>query len=164
MKQLVSSGVNVLGGVSLKVHSPSVMEALGQCLCSHGLDIPPGLITTVYRVEIQGKVYYSKSYERVKKRNNYTIVYLSSGNKQYAFIDYFVYVHEMVFAILKPLKVLPVTCEEHFSISAPVSLIPVQREDLVEVCVLDHILAKCLFIEYGPHSYVVEFPSKIIFD
>ena len=83
VKQIVSSGVTVLGGVSFKAHSPPVIEALRQCLCSHGLALPCGSITTVYRVAIQGNVYYGKSYERVKKRNSYTIVYLSNGIKQY---------------------------------------------------------------------------------
>lgn len=162
----MGSGVTVLGGVSLKVHSPSTMEALRQCLHSHGLDIPVGLIPTLYRVEFQGKVYYSKCYERVKKRNNYTIMYWSSGTKQYAFIDFFVHVSETVFAILKPLIVLPVTSEAHFNISTPVSLVPVQiTDDLVEVCLVENILSNCLFIDCGPHRhYVVEFPSKIMFD
>ena len=108
--------------------------------------MPTGLIASVYRVRIQGSLFYSKSYQQVKERNSYTIMYLSSENKHYAFIDFFVYVHEKVFAILKPLKVLTVTCKEHFSIGTPVSLIPVQREDSIKVCFVDNILAKCLFI------------------
>lgn len=67
VKQTLSSSVTVLGGVSLKVLSPVVSEALACCLNSYRLDMPPGPIATVYRVEIDGNVYYSKSYQRVKK-------------------------------------------------------------------------------------------------
>lgn len=53
-------------------------------------------------------------------------MYLSSGTKCYGFIDYFVYVHEKVFAVL---KILPISCEDHFGIATPHSFVhPVERD------------------------------------
>ena len=135
--------------MSLKPSHPSLWR-LWDDVFNRRLHIPPGSITTVYQVEIQN-IYYSKSYQCVEKQNSYTIAYLSN----------FVYVHVKVFAIIKPLKVLPVTCEENFGIAAPVSFIPVQREDS---CFVDSTLAKCLFIECESQSYIEVFPPKITFD
>lgn len=71
----------------------------------------------MYRLEIQGTVYYSGQYKRVKKRNSYTIVYVDKRrSKTIAFIEYFVFIHQKVIAILKPLLPMHVhvSCKEHF--------------------------------------------------
>ena len=53
----------VLGGVTIKLLAPSVMEALG-----HLIEEPPsGQIPTVYRTEYNGNTYYSQQYKRVKQ-------------------------------------------------------------------------------------------------
>ena len=47
-----------------------------------------GSITTFYRLELKGTILYSRQYQRVKKRNSYTISYHDvDGSK---LIDYFV--------------------------------------------------------------------------
>ena len=83
-----------------------------------------------------------------------------NGSKRYGFIDY---IHDKIFAILIPFKVLPVSGKEHFSISIPVPITPVQ-DDPVEVFTIDCIITKCLFIKCETHSYVVEFPWKLHLD
>ena len=90
VKQTVSSGVTVLGGVTLKVHSPMVIHAM--CIRASGLDLVSNSVPTLYRVEMHGDVYYSKSYQRVTKRNSYTVFYLVNGRTKYGFINYFVYI------------------------------------------------------------------------
>ena len=58
MKQAVTSEVNVLGGVCLKPALPSVIQALTEFLQENGLEMPPGPLTTVYKVELRGNVYH----------------------------------------------------------------------------------------------------------
>ena len=142
-----------------------MLQALNHCLNSNGLEPAASTsVATLYRVDILGKIFYSRSYQRVKKRNSYTVSYISShGDKQYAFVDYFVYVHNKVYAILTPLTLSPVSVEDHFNISIPVPFSQVREDDdSVEVCPVENLDSKCVFINFGP--YVVEFPSKLTFD
>ena len=51
-------------------------------------DDPPGLVGPVhifYRLLVGNNVFYSKSYNRVKKRNSYTTTYNHGGRKEYGF-------------------------------------------------------------------------------
>ena len=52
LKQAVTSEVNALGGVSLKVALPCVFYALEECLQTIGLDLPPGPLTALYHIEV----------------------------------------------------------------------------------------------------------------
>ena len=50
--------------------------------------------TIFYRVTVRGETYYSRSYDRTKARNSYTIEYEDRGGRQqFAFIEYFVFCH-----------------------------------------------------------------------
>lgn len=74
--QAVTSEVSILGGITLKVPLPSDADALAHLLCKNDLELPSGPLTTIYRIEFKGTVYFSRAYKRVKKRNSYTILYL----------------------------------------------------------------------------------------
>lgn len=45
MKQIVSPGISILGGVTLKTHQPAVLDAVADCL---GLEITGDHLTVVY--------------------------------------------------------------------------------------------------------------------
>lgn len=47
IKQTVSPGLSVLGGISLKVLLPSVVHANAEFLNAHSLDLPAGPLPTV---------------------------------------------------------------------------------------------------------------------
>lgn len=141
-KQAVSEGVRVIGGVSLQVPLPSVLCALSDFSQRHSLEVSPGQLLTMYRVEVRGTVFYSEQYQRVKKRNSYTVIYC--GNK-FGLIQYFVYIQEKVIAILKPLSLLHTTCKDHFDLSTTgvdtVSYLhPVCTEDTFDVCFVEDIV------------------------
>ena len=145
----------MIGGVSLKVLLPSVLHALSVFLTAHGLDVPTSPHTTLYRIEISGSVYYSRTYQCVKKRNSYTIVYRDdNGARQFAFIEYFLHLHQRVIAVLTPLRPLQVTCKSHFGLttnavdySALIS--PVSIENTCKLCFVEDILTKTLFLDFG---------------
>ena len=48
-----------LGGVSLQVPLPSVLAGLKSYLWAHHLELPPGKLVTMHRVEIRGRVLHS---------------------------------------------------------------------------------------------------------
>ena len=171
--QRVTSEVRVLGGVSQKVLLPSVLQSLSTFLNACGLDFPPGPYTTVYRAEVRGVEYYSRAYQRVKKRNSYTISYSDNGTKKFAFIEYFVHLQQRVIAVLKPLSPLQVTCKDHFGLTtavldSSVFITPVNIENTIEICFAEDISAKCLFLDFQVgcthYAYVAQFPSTISFD
>lgn len=154
----------------MKVPLPSVTRAIADCLEKEGLTLPDGPLTTMYRAEIKKNVYYSKQYERVKKRNSFTICYNNYDNaKSYGFIECFICVHNAPIAILQPIHPLPTTCKDHFNISTSCldsvsHIIPMSVTSLVCAVLADRIIEKCLFLEFGSNKYIVKFPSRVTFD
>ena len=62
-----------------------------------------------------------------------------------------------------PSTLSPVSVEDNFNISIPIPFSQVREDDdLVEVCPIENLDSKCVFIDFG--LYVVEFPSKFTFD
>ena len=105
----MNSEVTVLGGISVKLASPQVLHALKECLRLNGMaTVVFSPLKMVYRVEVRGKLCYSRQYQRVKKRNSFTIVYLDcTGLNKFALIDYFVFASEHLIAVLIPLYPSP---------------------------------------------------------
>ena len=66
-KVSIIPGTSVLGGVTLKVLSPDVHSALLDIFATEGLDVPSGSLTTFYRLEKNGTIFYSRQYQRIKK-------------------------------------------------------------------------------------------------
>ena len=97
-RQNITPAVSVLGGISYKALLPADVEALSVFLRARGLDVLlHGSLTTLYRVIVHGQTYYSRAYERVKKRNSCTVTYLDSGTdaRKFGFIEYFVYLYSI---------------------------------------------------------------------
>ena len=170
IKQTVTQGVRVLGGVSLQMPLPSVLSTLAEFLHSYGMELPQGQLMALYRVEVRGVVFYSRCYERVKKRNSYTVVYCNKSNsRKFAFIEYFLYIGKKVIAILRELLPVHGSCKDHFDLSTSVVdtvsfLRPVSVADRFDVCFVEDILNKCLFIDFNDMAYVALFPSSLAFD
>lgn len=165
--QAVSSGVNVVGGISLRpVHM--LPSALIQFLESNDLETPPDTITVVYRVELRGAMYYCMGYERMKKRNSYTVAYLDcDGCNRFGLIEFFIFIHNKVISVLQQL--VPVSsCKEHFGLTTTALdstsfLIPVSTGERA-FCFVQDIVNKCIFLDLCSTKYVVCFPSSIVFD
>lgn len=143
---------------------PSILSTLAEFLNSCGLELPQGQLTTLYWVEVQGTVFYSRWYERVKKRNSYTVVYSNQSNsRKFAFIEYFLFIDKKVIAVLRKLLPIHTTCKEHCDLNTSVVdtasfLYPVSIEDRFDACLVEDILGKCFFKPCGL------FPSSLTFD
>ena len=167
IRQEVTPGVSILGGLSQKVLVPADVEALSKYLSARGLNVPPNPHTTLYRINFRGHTYYSSQYERVKKRNSYTIAYLDNGVRKYASIKYFLYTCQKVLAVLNPLLPLELTFSETFGLHTALSsqsFIPVRVADKIELCCAEDILTKCLLLDMNSILYIVMFPSTLIYD
>ena len=161
--QVITRGVTVLGGITFRVLSPNVLQALNHCLRSTGLEPVSNAVATLYRVNIKGEVFTSRAYQRATKRNSYTVSCIRNNSKEYAFVEYYVCVHGKIFAILTMLNISPISVKEHFNIRVSIPVSPVIEEvSSIEVCPLELIKSKCMFIDFGP--YVVDFPSQMTFD
>lgn len=165
-QQVIDADVSVLGGVSMKAVTPEIILVLTDFLQRNGHRLPIPL-TTVYRVNVRGTVYYCKQYKRVKKRNSYTVAYLDSyGTSNYGLVECFVVVDNEVIAIFHPLSPLCTTVQ-HFDCTNNAVLdfmIPVTTESCVKCCFVKDIICKCIFIDFSNEQYVVKFPSSIMFD
>ena len=155
----------------MKMLLPQMLSAIKECVQVEGLSLPDGPVTTMYRAEINGVVYYSRQYQRVKKRNSYTFSYLfgSERLKCFGFIECFVFIHNRVIAVFKRIHPLQVTCHEHFQLTCPSScshIIPVSvcSSDSFGAIFASKIVQKCLFIECSSYQYVVFFPTSVLFD
>ena len=131
--------------------------------------VPCRPLTTVYRIEFQGVVYFSKAYQRVKKRNRYTVLYQNDEQEEFGLIEYFLFLHHKIIVVLKLLSPIPVTCKSHFNLSTTVLdtvsfLTPVVKTNTVECCFVEDFVRKCLFIDFNSIQYVCQFPSTITFD
>lgn len=132
-----------------------------------GAQLPGAHVPTVYRIEIHGSVYYSRQYERVTKRNSYTIQYRDSDSElQYAFIECFIIVHDKVLAVLSPIIVLEAT-NQHFNLTSARLCNHILHVDTLGSSVTvtaTKIVKKCLYIEFDSRRYIVNFPSTVLFD
>ena len=159
-KVSVLPGINVLGGVTLKVLSPDAHIALTNLFST--TDDQIASLDSFYRLELKGTILYSRQYQRVKNRNSYTISYHDvDGSKKYA-----VYIHNRVVAVLIPLEAMQTSCKQHFKLTCSSldnvgHIIPVQMQKSVCVCFSEKILAKCLFVSFQSEEYVVECPSML---
>lgn len=138
-------------------------------LHKNDLAVPCGPLTTVYRVEFQGVVYFSRAYQRVKKRNSYTVLYRSGEQEKLGIIEYYLFLHHRIIAVLKLLSPISVTCKSHFDLNTTVLdnvsyLTPVVKTNTVECCFVEDFATKCLFIDFNSIQYVCQFPSTITFD
>ena len=114
MKQLITEETAVLGGTTLKMPNPQDTAALEDFFQN---PLPPGPLATIYRAEHRGTVCYSRQYERIKKRNSYTIMYRNNdGRTKFGLIDYFVFIQQKLVAVIKSL--LPASnCRLHFELA-----------------------------------------------
>ena len=130
-----------------------MLQAINHCFRSTGLEPVSNTVATVYQINVKGEVFTSRAYQRATKRNSYTVSYTRNNSKQYAFVEYYMCVQGKVFAVLTILNILPTSVKEYFNIPVSVPVSPVTVSS-IEVCPLDFIESKCIFIEFG--TYVVQ--------
>ena len=95
-----NSTVHVLGASVVKTLSVEVAQ---QIRALHGSCGEREEI--VFRINIDGQLYYSSENKRVKKRNTYTIEYKKNGVLKFGLVQYYVFLsHNVLWLLLKNMK------------------------------------------------------------
>lgn len=117
------------------------------------------------RVLIGDSLFYSCQYNRIKSRNSYTISYILDGSEGLGQIQYFISIHDTVFAVIRTLKSVPETCQSffqlpHCALDLVPCIVPVIYAELAVVPIVG-IVKKAVFMDISSKLYVAKFPNNI---
>lgn len=130
-----------------------------------------------YRIEIDGQVYYSQDYKRVKRRNSFTVSYNKDGPGEellnFGLVQYYIFFSstKTVMAVLKELKKTRITCRDEFQLSSGAidtvsslgKIYPVEcNESQLTLVNVEKLLHKCLYIEINTSKYVVNIVPSLL--
>jgi hypothetical protein len=168
-KQALTDGTAIVGGTTLLFIDPAVVELANECLCSldtGGVSCNPARrVRVLYRVEISRQL-YSSHYNRVKRRNSYTVMYTNNdGIDKFGLIQYYIFAADkIVLAIIERLDRLSVSCLDHFQLNSAaldsvscLGCFPVRSSGSLDVVELSNIQEKCLHIELSSSSIFLAF-------
>ena len=116
-----------------------------------------------YKAVVNGVLFYSKHYKRVKTRNSYTVSYLhKDGHIAYAQIQYFEKSNTIedypCSAVIHPL--IPLS----FPLKRSSNLIKVREDVRRQMVPISALRNKCLFINIEKSLYVAVFPNFLYYD
>ena len=162
-----------MGGTTLLFIDPTVVQLANEFLQNLDADSmvsfsPERRIRVLYRVEISGQVYSSAQYNRVKRRNTYTVMYTNvNGINIFGLVQYYMLATDkLVLAVIERLVRLPgISCQEHFQLTSAaldsvscLGSFPVRPSGSLDVIGLSNIKEKCLHIEL---SASIQYISRI---
>ena len=171
-KQPLTDSTAIVGGTTLLFIDPAVVELINEFL--HHLDTggvscnPARRVRVLYRVEISRQLYSSSHYNRVKRRNSYTVMYTNNdGIDKFGLIQYYIFAADkIVLAIIERLDRLSISCLDHFQLNSAaldsvscLGCFPVEPSGSLDVVGLSNIKEKCLHIELSSSSqYISRIP------
>lgn len=134
------------------------------CLSKQPLG-PEHSVQKFLRVLIGDSLFYSCQYNRIKSRNSYTISYILDGSEGLGQIQYFISIHDTVFAVIRTLKSVPETCQSffqlpHCALDLVPCIVPVIYAELAVVPIVG-IVKKAVFMDISSKLYVAKFPNNI---
>ena len=172
-KQPLTKNTAIVGGTTLLFIDPTVVQLVNEFLHRlHSSSImscdPERRVRVLYRVEISGQLYSSAHYNRVKRRNTYTVMYTNNnGIDTFGLVQYYIFAADkIVLAVIERLNRLPVSCQEHFQLTSAaldsvscLGSFPVRPSGTLDVVELSSIKEKCLHIELSTSTqYVSRIP------
>ena len=162
-----------MGGTTLLFIDPTVVQLVNEFLRHlHSTSVlsynPERRVRVLYRVEISGQLYSSAHYNRVKRRNTYTVMYTdNNGIDTFSLVQYYIFAADkIVLAVIKRLNRLPISCQEHFHLTSAaldsvscLGSFSVRPSGILDVVELSTIKEKCLHIELSTSTqYVSHIP------
>ena len=172
-KQPLTENTAIVGGTTLLFLDPTVVHLVNEflhCIDANGVILctPERRVRVLYRVEISGQLYSSAHYNRVKRRNTYTVMYTDNdGIDTFGFVQYYILaMDKIVLAVIERLNRLSVSCQEHYQLTSSaldsvscLGSFVVRPSGILNVVKLSNIKEKCLHIELSPSSqYVSRIP------
>jgi len=169
-RQVLSDSSAIIGAVKVVSLSSTILHLLNQCLLRRGIlqTSLRGRQKTFHRLQLNGEVYYSQNYRRVKKRNSYTVSYKNEELSEcFGQILFFVLVDSHTsLAVIRRFTVIEGGAMSHFRLSIPVQgIIPVVETERNDVIFVENIQQKCLCLDISPScKCVATFPNAIMCD
>lgn len=171
-KQPLTNSTAIVGGTTLLFIDPTVIQLVNEFLRHlHTRSVlsfnPERRVRVLYRVEISGQLYSSAHYNRVKRRNTYTVMYTNNNDiDTFGLVQYYIFVADkIVLAVIERLNRLPISCQEHFQLTSAaldsvscLGSFPVKPSGILDVIELSSIKEKCLHIEL---STSIQYVSRI---
>ena len=116
-----------------------------------------------FRAIVNEDVYYSKSYHRIKTRNNYTVCYEDEGRRRYGQILYFLSTNtQNSLAVISPFERTTSICYPEQLGILQSRMIPVTLKPIVMIAPVQSLICKCVCISRGATVvYVVRPPNNV---
>ena len=126
-------------------------------------------VQVFYRVELNGSLYYSARYRRVRHRNSYTIAYEHSGHQSFGQVQYYFAIPQLntILVVVQKCVLTSETAQQHFDLSTPAICTPnlfhfVSVSPSATVIDVSMIKQKCLFMDFGsPTKYIIRVPCTM---
>lgn len=169
----------MVGGSTLSLLPPGIVTLANahiHLIGQHASCSQDTRVQTFYRVEINGRVYFSARYGRVHARNSYTIAYrCENGTQRFGLVEYYFVLPELsgtALVVVQQVEVLLISRQAHFGVTDPAinhinNIIPVQESSRWDVTDLKRIESKCSFISFPSgcnDKFVIHFPVEYMHD
>ena len=110
-------------------------------------------VQVFYRVDLNGNLYYSARYRRVRHRNSYTIAYEHAGCLSFGQIQYYIAISQLntILVVVQKCVLTSETAQQHFNLSTSAICTPdlfhfVSVSPSATVIDVSMIKQKCLLI------------------
>lgn len=117
-----------------------------------------------FRVMLHGEIYYCENYQRVKKRNSYTMIYVDGEGVRFGHIEQYLLIQNVPMAVVRRLEI---ASRSPFGHHSHLSAILVQPASVFSYSLIavHNIKEKCLYVEVEDNvAYIFRFPSKFLND
>lgn len=166
LRQKICDGAYALGRFHQTQLKSEEIIAFNTYLCALGYELVSNgeSVTSFKRAQVKGTTYFTEAYDRVQKRNGYTVMYQQSGGQpEFGLLQIFIKLNSCILALVCNLE--PV----NFPLLAGLgpfrglqNTVAVARGGLRAIPITS-IQEKCMFIEISslPRAYVVRFPNLV---
>ena len=159
LKEKLDDGVYVVGATVRKKFCTLPQEdksAMQELLPVHGQKF----VKTFNRVYLHGSIFHSASYQRVSKRNSFSVVYKDQDSLRYGQIKYYYQLADengsVSCALLQSFTVLSKIQNEHTSLQ----IAHAELEDNLKAVQLNSISQKCVFMNMGDKKILSVIPNN----
>lgn len=166
-REEIAEGTFAAGKLHNILLSRKEITAVNSYLVGHGYNriMPEESVKSFKRLEMKGMMFYSETYDRVMKRNGYTISFLApEGALQYGFVQIFVWTKAGVLALVRLLEPTDFPLISALDRdNAPLRNTFAVKRTSLQTIPIGWIQEKCMFIDISgtSRSYVVTFPNFI---
>ena len=123
-------------------------------------------LTVYYRLQKMNQLIYSALYDRVKKRNSYTVCFIDCGTLKFGQIQFFFTLSGNPVAAVKLLET-DHSAQHHFQLTFNAldsRIFLVKRVEVLKVIPVQCIKEKCVFIDLQDNLYVARFTTAVSMD